>query len=141
MFLRPTPALGRRTAVTAGEDRTVRLWEAATAAPRGAPLPHPGPVRAVAFSPDGATLVAASRDSPLALRWDVATGKPLGSPLKHSGKVLALAMSPDGQTILDVYEITYEGVTAPILLYLDEYHDGVLQAPQGFVCAAPIVVR
>ena len=50
-------------------------------------------------------------------------------------------MSPDGQTILDVYEITYEGVTAPILLYLDEYHDGVLQAPQGFVCAAPIVVR
>ena len=50
-------------------------------------------------------------------------------------------MSPDGQTILDVYEITYEGVTAPILLCLDEYHDGVLQAPQGFVCAAPIVVR
>jgi hypothetical protein len=48
---------------------------------------------------------------------------------------------PDGQTILDAYEITYDGLAAPLRLYLDEYHDGTLQAPKGFVCAAAIVVR
>jgi hypothetical protein len=48
---------------------------------------------------------------------------------------------PDGQTILDAYEITYAGLTAPLRLYLDEYHDGTLQAPKGLVCASAIVVR
>jgi len=50
-------------------------------------------------------------------------------------------MGPDGSTVLDVYAVAYEGLAAPLLLYLDEYHDGVLQAPQGLVCAAAIVVR
>lgn len=50
-------------------------------------------------------------------------------------------MGADGSTILDAYEVTYEGLATPLRLYLDEYHDGVLTAPQGFVCAAPIVIR
>ncbi|MEZ5316355.1 MAG: hypothetical protein R2752_03035 [Vicinamibacterales bacterium] len=50
-------------------------------------------------------------------------------------------MAPDGETILDLYEITYAGLDAPLRIYLDEYHDGLLQAPAGLVCAQPIAVR
>jgi hypothetical protein len=51
---------------------------------------------------------------------------------------LGSTMAPDKTTILDLYEITYAGLAAPIRLYLDEYHDGPLKAPQGLVCAAPV---
>jgi len=40
------------------------------------------------------------------------------------------------QTILDVYEISYAGLAAPLRLYLDEYHFEPLKAPAGLVCAA-----
>jgi hypothetical protein len=50
---------------------------------------------------------------------------------------LGATSAPDN-TILDLYEITYERLAAPIRLYLDEYHDGPLKAPQGLVCAAPV---
>ena len=45
--------------------------------------------------------------------------------------------APDG-TILDLYEVAYTGQSQPLRLYLDEYHEATLQAPQGLVCAAPI---
>src|SRR5262249_19694476 len=38
-----------RTVLTASEDRTARLWDAATGQPIGAPLQHPGLVRGAAF--------------------------------------------------------------------------------------------
>jgi hypothetical protein len=50
---------------------------------------------------------------------------------------LGSTMAPD-KTILDLYEITYAGLAAPIRLYLDEYHDGPLKAPQGLVCGSPV---
>jgi hypothetical protein len=50
-------------------------------------------------------------------------------------------MGPDRQTILDLYELSYSGLASPLSLYLDEYHDGTLQAPQGLACAAPITIR
>ena len=44
----PTVALSSPEA----QDRTAQLWEAATGRPRGGPMPHDGPVVALAFSPD-----------------------------------------------------------------------------------------
>jgi hypothetical protein len=45
----------------------------------------------------------------------------------------------DERTILDRYELTYDGLERPLLLYLDAYHfDDALKAPRGLVCAAPI---
>ena len=40
-----------------------------------------------------------------------------------------------GDTILDVYQITYSGLSTPITLYIDEYSWGTLYAPVGFTCS------
>ena len=44
----------------------------------------------------------------------------------------------DGTTILDAYEVTHDGLTKPIVLYIDEYHFSEPRAPAGLVCGQPI---
>ena len=44
----------------------------------------------------------------------------------------------DGDTIVDVYEITYAGLVSPIRIFINQYAEGPLKAPQGLVCAAPL---
>jgi WD40 repeat protein/serine/threonine protein kinase len=63
---RPT-MMGRR-----GTDGEVRLWDAATGKPIGAPMAHRGPVFTAAFSPDGRTCLTASGDGMVRL-WPVPT--------------------------------------------------------------------
>jgi len=47
---------------------------------------------------------------------------------------LGTTMGADKETILDLYEITYAGLAAPLRLFLDEYHDAPTKAPQGLTC-------
>src|SRR5262249_54760859 len=61
-------------------------------------LVHDYPVMAVAFSPDGRTVLTGSSDHTARL-WDAASGKDLGR-LKHDDLVRAVAFSPDGRTVL-----------------------------------------
>jgi WD40 repeat protein len=65
----------------------------------GVCLRHDGQVRAVAFSPDGRTVLTGSVDDTARL-WDAATGQPRGEPLRHGGYVTCIAFSPDGNTVL-----------------------------------------
>jgi WD40 repeat protein len=44
----------------AGSDRTIRLWDGATGAPRAVLTGHDDVVRRLAFAPDGLTLASAS---------------------------------------------------------------------------------
>jgi WD40 repeat protein/serine/threonine protein kinase len=68
------------------------------------PLASPGPLRAMAFSPDGKTVLTGGgsdeRSEGEARLWEVATGTPLGKPVAHRSQVLKVAFSPDGRFAL-----------------------------------------
>jgi WD40 repeat protein len=86
-----------RTLATAGEDRSVVLWDAATGRELRT-LKAPAPLAAVAFAPDGKTLAAAGEDRVVRL-WDAASGKGRGMLEGGDGPVTSLAFSPDGRTL------------------------------------------
>jgi WD40 repeat protein/predicted Ser/Thr protein kinase len=79
------------------EKLQVRLWDAATGEECAA-LPHPGIVRALAFTPDGTRLVSGGDLGGELLVWDVRAARVRGRVA--SGKsVWSLAVSPDGARI------------------------------------------
>jgi WD40 repeat protein len=88
----------RKTILTAGEDGTARLWDAAIGAPRSVPLRRDGPVMALAFSPNGRTIVTGSYDSTTRL-WDAATDQPQGQPMPYRGRVQATVFTSDEQLL------------------------------------------
>ncbi len=55
--------------MTASDDNTARIWEAATGTLIGGPLPHKGKVSSATFSPDGLRVLTASDET--ALIWEV----------------------------------------------------------------------
>ncbi|KAF9878759.1 vegetative incompatibility protein het-e-1 [Colletotrichum karsti] len=92
-----------KVVATASEDKTVRLWDAATGAPRQTLVGHTHSVRAVAFSPDSQVVASASFDETVRL-WDAATGKYCQILKGHTASVLAVAFSPDGKVVASASE-------------------------------------
>jgi WD40 repeat protein len=81
--------------VTASQDKTARIWDAATGQPIGEPLRHDEAVNTACFSPDGTRVITASNDGTARL-WDASNGQPIGQPMKHDDEVNTAAFSPDG---------------------------------------------
>ena len=120
----PDPARGHLGAVRAlafspdakalasgGDDRSIRFWDPKDGTPRTAwlgPWPpgpekdrimtHLDPVEAIAFAPDGKTVVTAT-GSPIVTFWDVRAHELKRRLRDPSGAVRALAISPDGTTL------------------------------------------
>ena len=61
---------------------------------------HEGPVHAVAFSPDGKTVLTGSDDQTARL-WDATTGEPIGLPMVHEARVISVAFNPVDETSPD----------------------------------------
>jgi mono/diheme cytochrome c family protein len=83
---------------TAGDDRSVRLWEATSGRERLLLDGHSEEVEALAFSPDGKKLASAGRDRIVRIH-DAATGKLLLRLTGHTDAVKALAFAPDGRRL------------------------------------------
>ena len=85
--------------VTASEDSTARVWDAAT----GQELPylsgHTSWSTSATYSPDGKFIVTAGGDHTARI-WDAATGQELRTLSGHSDWVNSAAFSPDGKFIV-----------------------------------------
>lgn len=91
---------------TASEDRTVKIWNAATWEVEHT-LPHTGEVVAAVFSPDGRLLITGERlEGPdrdgrsstwgIVRRWDTQTWRPGDAPRRLASAIQSLAISSDG---------------------------------------------
>ena len=80
-----------RLLASAGNDRSVRLWDLRTGREARTLLGHEGSVMTVSFSSDGARLASGSDDGSVRI-WDSATGAEVA---RYDG--LAVAFIPDGR--------------------------------------------
>lgn len=90
-----------RTLATAGNDGTVRMWDAKTGGPIVTLTPPTATavIIQVAFSPDGTTLAASDAGGTIRL-WDSATAQIIRTlAADRSGPVTDIAFSPDGRTL------------------------------------------
>src|SRR5262245_1579062 len=84
--------------VTASDDKTARIWDAASAK-EIAVLRHDDAVHSAAFSPDGSRIVTASNDETARI-WDAATATETAVLRGHDDTVNSAAFSLDGSRIV-----------------------------------------
>jgi WD40 repeat protein len=85
----------RRRAATAADDRTIRIWDLATATEQRVLTGLADRIDALAFSPDGARLASASADGVRV--WEAATGNSISAFSLPSKWAEQVAFSSDGQ--------------------------------------------
>lgn len=89
-----------RQVLSAGDDSTLRLWDARTGAQLALLVGHGGAVDACAFSPDGCRFVSGGRDGAVRV-WDAtlaATERPVQDG--HAGPVTGCAFTADGARLV-----------------------------------------
>jgi WD40 repeat protein len=104
-----------RYLVTAGKDRTARVWDATTGTPISPWIQHNYAIRQALFSPDGEQLVTLGSRGYVRL-WQSRTGEPLTAYFDFSrdGGDYRAQFSPDGRQLLFV-----TGAQAAWILSLD----------------------
>ena len=85
--------------LSAGDDSTLRLWDAASGECLAVLRGHEHWVRSCAFAADGTRILSAGNDSTLRL-WDAASGECLAVLRGHEHWVRSCAFAPDGARIL-----------------------------------------
>jgi len=88
-----------RQIVTAGEDATAKVWDAASGEELRALRGHTAWIASAVFSPDGRRILTGSVDQTAKL-WDAATGRTILTLRGHSDQILSVAFSPDGQRVV-----------------------------------------
>lgn len=86
----------RRVVVTAGVDRSIRLWDLASGKLVRTIWAHDNVIEAVAFSPNGLLLASGSWDGTVKL-WEPRSGKLLATLVRHQSHVKGVGFSSDGK--------------------------------------------
>jgi WD40 repeat protein len=89
-----------KTLGSAGDDRIIKLWDAATGRLRATLKGHADVVWQVTWSPEGKLLASTSKDTTIRL-WDPGTGKVKATLPGHVEWQSAVAFSPDGKTLAE----------------------------------------
>ena len=90
----------RKLILTTSEDKTIRVWNAATGEQVAVLGDRMSSIAYAAFSPDGRRVIAISKQDPTAHVWDVASRAQLTVLKGHTGSVLHAAFSPDGRRVI-----------------------------------------
>lgn len=88
-----------KRAAYGAEDGTVALFDDTATHGRQLAHRHKGSVLHVSFSPDGTSLISASKDGQFR-KWDVTTGAEIFPPFQAPGSLAGVASSPRGDLIL-----------------------------------------
>ena len=88
-------APGGKVVVTAGHDRTLKIWNPADASLLRSLQGHEGQVLSLAASADGRRLISGGRDNSIRL-WDLFLPDPLSTRTSHEMAVTAILVGPEG---------------------------------------------
>jgi hypothetical protein len=117
-----------KTLFSAGDDRTVRVWELLTGTVLQQLRGHEATVTSLAHSADGKVLASGGRDGSICL-WDPRTGKLLRRCTGHRRNVLALSFSLDGRFLVSAsYDRTlriWDVASARMLAQVEAHADAV----------------
>jgi hypothetical protein len=89
--------------VSGSEDKTLRIWDAATGTSLQTLEGHESWVWSVAWNPAGTRIVSGSGDKTLRI-WDAATGTSLQTLEGHEGGVTSVSWNPAGTRIVSSSE-------------------------------------
>jgi serine/threonine protein kinase/Tol biopolymer transport system component len=87
-----------RWLATAGQDRTIQVWDTRSGKLTGTLRGQNAVIHAIAFSPDGKQIASAGLDGSVRF-WDFASNRQIGGVRGPGGPLYGLAFSPDGKTI------------------------------------------
>jgi WD40 repeat protein/uncharacterized protein YjbI with pentapeptide repeats len=123
--------------VSASDDQTLRIWDAASGSSLLRMEGHKGGVLGCAWSPDGKRIVSASSDKTLRI-WDAASGSSLVRMEGHQGGVRGCAWSPNGERIVSASEDNtlriWDGASGASLVTLEGHRSvvrGCAWSPDG----------
>jgi uncharacterized caspase-like protein len=126
----------------AGNDFTVKLWDAAIGREIRTFSGHTWPVNSVAFSPDGKQILSGSWDNTIKL-WDAATGREIRTFSGHTSAVSSVAFSPNGRQALSsssdetvrLWDVSSGKEIAQFISFTDG--EWIVITPDGFYNASP----